>query len=259
MDAADRTAWADLQSKVEDAFGQWMMQRYGSLHNLPYHQQPVMVHQIPRFLAVERARKKTGQDRTARAGWPRLRSVAFAARRALKLAIRRGVSRNRPHSPGFRRSLPSPASRSLPESRRFTSRTQWKRHQRSGRTGCGFGKTTAFSGRASNWSRTWTARPTLELETALANPRLSVLGIVWNKVDDIMHGMQMQTAGMHSHVRLWASQGHLQQLLVRLQQEGFVVYLTADHGNVTATGIGNPREGVLVETKRQASQSVRPA
>ena len=59
----------------------------------------------------------------------------------------------------------------------------------------------------------------------------------------------MQTAGMHNQVRLWASQGHLQQLLVRLQQEGFVVYLTADHGNVTATGIGNPREGVLAETK----------
>ncbi len=45
-----------------------------------------------------------------------------------------------------------------------------------------------------------------------ATPRLSVLGIVWNKVDDIMHGMQMKTAGMHNQVRLWASQGHLQQL-----------------------------------------------
>jgi hypothetical protein len=87
------------------------------------------------------------------------------------------------------------------------------------------------------------------LEEALANPRLSVLGIVWNKVDDIMHGMMMQTAGMHSQVRLWASQGHLQQLIGRLQQGGFAVYLTADHGNVTATGIGNPREGVLVETR----------
>jgi hypothetical protein len=72
---------------------------------------------------------------------------------------------------------------------------------------------------------------------------------VWNKIDDIMHGMQMQTAGMHNQVRLWASQGHLQQLLLRLQQEDFMVYLTADHGNVSATGIGNPKEGVLVETK----------
>ena len=90
-----------------------------------------------------------------------------------------------------------------------------------------------------------------KLETALGNARLSVLGIVWNKVDDIMHGMQLRTAGMHNQVRLWASQGHLHQLLLRLHEEGFVTFLTADHGNVTATGIGNPREGVLAETKGQ--------
>jgi hypothetical protein len=88
-----------------------------------------------------------------------------------------------------------------------------------------------------------------DLEKAFNNARLSVLGVVWNKVDNIMHGMQMQTAGMHDQVRLWAKQGHLQQLLTRLHAEGFAVYLTADHGNVTATGVGNPREGVLVETK----------
>jgi hypothetical protein len=41
----------------------------------------------------------------------------------------------------------------------------------------------------------------------------------------------------------------LQQLLTRLHDEGFAVYLTADHGNVTATGVGDPKEGVLVETK----------
>lgn len=88
-----------------------------------------------------------------------------------------------------------------------------------------------------------------KLETALANPRLSILGIVWNKVDDIMHGMQMQTAGMHNQVRLWAAQGHLQRLLTRLHDEGFAVFVTSDHGNVTATGIGNPQDGVLVETR----------
>ncbi len=47
-----------------------------------------------------------------------------------------------------------------------------------------------------------------KLEAALANPQLSVLGVVCNKVDDMMHGMTMQTAGIHSGVRLWASQGH---------------------------------------------------
>ena len=58
LESADRTAWMESQSELEDAFAQWMIQRYGSLYNLPYHQQPVMVHQISRFLAVERSRKK---------------------------------------------------------------------------------------------------------------------------------------------------------------------------------------------------------
>jgi hypothetical protein len=86
-------------------------------------------------------------------------------------------------------------------------------------------------------------------EAAIDNHQLSILGIIWNKVDNIMHGMQLQTAGMHNQVRLWAQQGHLQQLLERLSSEGFVTYLTADHGNVAAEGMGNPKEGVLVETK----------
>ncbi len=58
-----------------------------------------------------------------------------------------------------------------------------------------------------------------KLDQALGNPRLSVLGIVWNKIDDIMHGMKMQTAGMHNQVRLWASQGHLGELLNRLAKD----------------------------------------
>jgi hypothetical protein len=36
-----------------------------------------------------------------------------------------------------------------------------------------------------------------------------------------------------------------------LWEKSFAVYVTADHGNVTATGIGVPREGVLAETKGQ--------
>ena len=248
LDAADRTAWAILQAKVEDAFGQWMMQRYGSLHNLPYHQQPVMVHHIPRFLAVERTRKKL--PRSPCSCWMALPSTSGSCcGRLLKPATRHGGSRNRRPSPGCRLSLPSPASRSSPGSRRCTSRIPWRRHRRKRAHWLRFWEDQGVQRPGSNSSRIWMVPHDPKLETALANPRLSVLGIVWNKVDDIMHGMQMQTAGMHNQVRLWASQGHLQQLLGRLHQEGFAVYLTADHGNVTATGIGNPREGVLAETR----------
>lgn len=248
LNAADRSAWSALQTKVEDAFGLWMVNRYGSLHNLPYQQQPVMVHQIPRFLAFERNRKKVPKiallvlDGLAFDQWLVLRksleisdkawrfqeSTAFAWVPTLTSITRQSIFAAEP--PLY-----------YPDSLETTSkeRAHWQRFwEDQGVHRAGVELVTSING---------VADP--KLDTALANPRLSVLGIVWNKVDDIMHGMQMQTAGMHNQVRLWASQGHLQQLLTRLQEEGFLVYLTADHGNVTATGIGTPREGVLAETK----------
>jgi hypothetical protein len=224
------------------------MQRYGSLHNLPYHQQPVMVHQIPRFLAVERARKKLAKiallvlDGLAFDQWLLLRESLEAGDQALRFQDSTAFAWVPTLTSVTRQSIfAGEPPLYFPESIETTSkeRTHWQRFwEDHGIQRLGVELITNLDGPADP-----------RLETVLANPRLSVLGVVWNKVDEIMHGMQMQTAGMHSHVRLWASQGHLQQLLVRFQQEGFVVYLTADHGNVTATGIGNPREGVLVETR----------
>jgi hypothetical protein len=248
LEAAERTAWSELQATVEAAFGQWMMQRYGSLHNLPYHQQPVMVHQIPRFMAVERTRKKISKvallvlDGLAFDQWLLLKTnleacdkewrfqeaTAFAWVPTLTSVTRQSIFAGEP--PLY-----------FPDSLATTTKekSHWLR----------FWEDQGVQRGAVDLVTSLDGPNDPKLEAALGDSRLSVLGIVWNKVDDIMHGMQMQTAGMHNQVRLWASQGHLQQLLLRLQEDGFVVYLTADHGNVTATGIGNPREGVLVETK----------
>jgi hypothetical protein len=248
LEAADRTAWNEMQSKVEAAFCQWMIHHYSSLHNLPYNQQPVMVHQIPHFMAVERKQKKLVKlallvlDGLALDQWLLLRknlessdeawrfqeSAAFAWVPTLTSVSRQAI---------FAGELPLYFSDSLDTTSKEKAR--WQR----------FWEDQGVQ-RASVELVTNLEGPTdPKLETALSNPRLSVLGIVLNKVDDIMHGMQMQTVGMHNQVRLWVSQGHLQQLLVRLQEEGFAVYLTADHGNVTAKGVGNPKEGVLVETR----------
>jgi len=249
LEAAETTAWNDLQGLVEEAFAKWMMNRYGSLHNLPYHNQPVMVHQIARFLAVERTRKKIKKiallvlDGLACDQWLLLKkgiessddswqfeeSTAFAWVPTLTSVSRQSIFAAEP--PLY-----------FPDSLFTTTKER------------------------SHWLRFWENHDVPPacvelvtnidgpndpgLEEALGNHRLSILGVVWNKVDDIMHGMQMQTAGMHDQVRLWVSQGHLQQLLSRLNGEGFTIYITADHGNVTATGIGNPREGVTAEMMR---------
>ena len=248
LDDTDRQIWAELQTLVQALFAGWMLQRYGSLHNLPYHQQPVMVHQIPHYLAVERTRSKLAKiallvlDGLALDQWLLLRkgmesgghgwrfqeSAVFAWVPTLTSVSRQAIFAAEP--PLYFPDSLGTTSKEKAHWQRF-----WEDH------GIPRGGTEFIGNLAGD------ADP--RLDAVLASPRLTVLGIVWNKVDDIMHGMQMQTAGMHDQVRLWASQGHLQRLILRLQGEGFAVYLTSDHGNVTAAGVGNPQEGVLVETR----------
>jgi len=50
---------------------------------------------------------------------------------------------------------------------------------------------------------------------------------------------------MHDAVRRWS--GKAISLFQRLLDEGIDVYMTADHGNIAAEGVGTPKEGVLVE------------
>jgi hypothetical protein len=72
---------------------------------------------------------------------------------------------------------------------------------------------------------------------------------VVDKVDRIMHGMELGTAGMHNQVAQWGSTGFLVSAITMLVTSGFDVYITSDHGNVEAAGLGRPREGMLADVK----------
>src|SRR5262249_7495677 len=102
---------------------------------------------------------------------------------------------------------------------------------------------TTTSKEASHWQRVWEDAnvPALsvgyrrglggesgaEIDDLADHPRMQILGLVINTVDDIMHGMVLGTAGMHQNVRLWTEQGYLGRLIDKLQTAGFSVYLTA--------------------------------
>jgi len=72
-----------------------------------------------------------------------------------------------------------------------------------------------------------------------------VLGITLFKVDKIMHGMELGAVGMAGQVNTWAKEGFFHDLLHFLRSLGFDVFISADHGNTEAVGVGNPKEGVL--------------
>jgi len=83
----------------------------------------------------------------------------------------------------------------------------------------------------------------------LSHPRARIAGLVVDKVDKIMHGMEMGTAGMHNQVHQWAKQSYLNTLLDLLLDRGFRVYLTSDHGNIEAEGCGRPAEGAVADLR----------
>jgi len=84
---------------------------------------------------------------------------------------------------------------------------------------------------------------------AISHPKVRIVGLVVDKVDKIMHGMELGAAGMHNQVGQWAKQPYLNTLLDILLDKGFQVYLTSDHGNIEAEGCGRPSEGVIADLR----------
>jgi len=88
-----------------------------------------------------------------------------------------------------------------------------------------------------------------DLSETLSHPQARIAGLVIDKVDKIMHGMELGTAGMHNQVRQWAQQPYLRSLIEMLLDRGFHIFLTSDHGNIEAEGCGRPAEGVVADLR----------
>lgn len=87
------------------------------------------------------------------------------------------------------------------------------------------------------------------LDAAIHPGKTRVAGLVVDKVDKIMHGMQLGAAGMQNQIRQWCEKGFLCALVGNLLDYGYEVWLTADHGNIECVGAGRPSEGVIAETR----------
>ncbi|MGJ0515474.1 MAG: BREX-3 system phosphatase PglZ [Methylomicrobium sp.] len=87
------------------------------------------------------------------------------------------------------------------------------------------------------------------LDAVIHPGKTKVVGLVVDKVDKIMHGMQLGAAGMHNQIKQWCQGGFLCTLVGYLLDYGYDVWLTSDHGNIECEGKGCPSEGVIAETR----------
>ena len=70
-------------------------------------------------------------------------------------------------------------------------------------------------------------------------PDTTVLGLVCNDLDDIMHGSILGNGQLKTSTEQWIVKSKIVNTISALKAKGFQVYITADHGNIEATGLKN--------------------
>ena len=86
--------------------------------------------------------------------------------------------------------------------------------------------------------------------TSQFNPFVKCGAVIIMDIDEMVHAQKQERLGMFNDVSVLADQHKLSDMVRRFRDEGFDVYITADHGNTLCTGMGKLiGTGVEMETK----------
>ena len=96
------------------------------------------------------------------------------------------------------------------------------------------------------------------LEEQLSDNSLKAVGLVIDEVDGRLH-KERSKKDVALWVGNWTKTGFVERLFSLLLKQGFHIYLTSDHGNVEAVGVGKPNQGVIAETRGERVRVYRSA
>jgi len=259
--------YSSLHILLEKRFADWMLMRYHTLHSLPFLPRPLMVHRIPDYVAasnnghLDRRLALVVVDGLALDQWLVIRDIWAEETHTWSVQENTVFAWVPTLTPISRQAmLAGITPQFFPDSWQTTERepSHWERFWREqGFHPANVGYLRNLGVKDLDEDDPVDGEATLEpdLQDLLETPQVKVVGLVLNTVDNIMHGMQLGTAGMHQQVRLWLTRyRYLTKLVSKLIEEAFTVYLTSDHGNVWARGIGRPSEGVLVDRRGERAR-----
>jgi hypothetical protein len=243
-----QTRLREIGDALNTTFAGWLVDHYSSLINLPP-TNPAMLHHVPRRLARDIEDSGSGRaalivvDGLALDQWVTIRqllqkqdanlvmreSATFAWIPTLTSVSRQSIFSGKPP-------LYFPSSINSTNSEEKLWKQFWEGHGLSRldvayQRGLGDGDAAGV------------------LDSAIHPGKTKVVGLVVDKVDKIMHGMQLGSAGMHNQIKQWCHAGFLSAMVGQLLDYGYEVWLTADHGNIQCEGKGRPSEGVIAETR----------
>lgn len=246
----------DVQKAADERLREWAAVHYADLPSLPAAKGPVMVHHVPRFLSL---RRDAGEirvallvfDGLAMDQWAQIRE--YVEQRAPELAFEENACF------AWLPTLTSVSRQALfsgLKPREFANSIE------------------TTSQEPTLWSRFWQdhglranevlyrkgvkrTEQLAEVEVAIADPTVKAAGIVVDTIDEIVHGAVLGKRGIASQIASWCESGFVERLFGMLLEKGFHVYLTADHGNVEAVGIGRLNQGVATELRGERVRTYR--
>ncbi len=246
--AEDQVRLSQISTAMNSIFAQWLSSNYAGLINLPP-TNPAMLHHVPRHLARDLEESKDGRiallviDGLALDQWVTIRQIlqeqdsSLIMRESAIFAwipTLTSVSRQTIFSGKIPRYFPLSINSTNNEGK------LWKQYW----------EDLGLSRLDIAYQRGLGDGDVANVLEATLNPgKTRVVGLVVDKVDKIMHGMQLGTAGMHNQIKQWCQAGFLGSLIGYLLDHDYQVWMTSDHGNIECQGKGHPSEGAIAETR----------
>lgn len=262
LDAEQSVALQDslaaTQQLSDERLQAWIAAKhYGDLPSLPVTKGPVMVHHIPRFLARRRAAGETKVallvfDGLAFDQWVQIRERLVASTTAYQfeentcfawLPTVTSVSRQAIFSGLKPREFEDSIERTDKEESLW--KTFWQNE--------GLKLSEVFYRKGLRQ-----VEQLASLEEQLSDNSLKAVGLVIDEVDGRLH-KERSKKDVALWVGNWTKTGFVERLFSLLLKQGFHIYLTSDHGNVEAVGVGKPNQGVIAETRGERVRVYRSA
>jgi hypothetical protein len=245
-----------LQRDADERLRLWLTTHFADLPSLPAARGPVMVHHVPRYLALRRA---AGEARVALVVFDGLAMDQWLQVRDHLAARVRGFEADEGACFAWLPTLTSISRQALfsglrPREFSASIDTTTQEPQLWARFWLENGLRRSEVCYAKGLKRT---EQLADLAAEVSKPGMKVAGIVVDMVDELVHGAMLGKRGISGQIAAWCETGFVEGLVRLLAGHGYHIYLAADHGNVDAEGIGRLSQGVMSEVKGERVRTYR--
>lgn len=229
-----------LLSRIDAMFGSWVSSRYDASLALPYLPRPHAVHQIAPYLAALQSQRVALVVMDGMNWWQWRIIAAELATQGLRIENISSVL------------ACIPTITSISRVAIFAGKLPRSFFKMANQVGEGelWEEFWEENGLSAEHVRLDVVGPTSSLVSSLdtACPAtVQAFGAVVPRVDELIHNVGLNQRMFAAAVKSWAAQGELARYLGGLLHLSYDVYVTADHGNTSAQGIGVMGSGVLAE------------